>query len=372
MDGRARRRALGTALVLLAALDLVIARVDLLTPLVPDTLPTTLFAAVNAQVIDVVRASYTAPTPGPLPVVLIGNSQMDLATRPRPALAEALVAAGAPTGTRVVPLCVYATAVTDAEVTARGLGPIHPGLVVLGVAPPDVGSTLERARLGPVTKLLDVGFRTAVVPPADLEGRLDRWGRTVWHLYRYRSLFRDLLLPPPGRTTPRVFFDTRHSPAEFFETVYADHAAELLALRRRFEQSDDWDDIVRYVDLLQGTGYLPGLRDRWRDLEPQDIQLTALRRFADHVRDAGGRPVWVLMPENPVFEQDPEIGGVIRTHSDQAAVRVVTEAHDADVPLIDLRHALPRTAFLDLNHLFLEHSGFAPLLAKELGRQQLL
>ena len=372
MDDSTRRRALGTALVLLAALDLVVARVDLLTPLVPDTLPTTLFTTVNAQVTDVVRAFYTPPTPGPPPVVLIGNSQMDLATRPRPDLADALVAAGAPTGTRVVSLCVYATAVTDAEVTARNLEPMRPGLVVLGIAPPDVGSTLERARLGPVTRLLDVGFGPALVPPADLETRLDRWGRTVWHLYRYRTLFRDLLLPPSGRTTPRIFFDTRHSPTEFFETVYADRAAELLALRRRFEQSDDWDDVVRYVDELQGTGYLPGLRDRWRDLAPQDLQLEALRRFAAHVRDAGGRPVWVLMPENPVFEQDPEVGGVVRTHSDQAAVRIVTEAHDVDVPVIDLRHALPRSAFLDLNHLFLEHSGFAPLLAKELGRQQLL
>ncbi len=372
MNGSTRRRALGLAVVLLAALDVVIARVDLLSPLVPDTLPTTLFATVNAQVIDVVRASYTPPTPGPPPVVLIGNSQMDLATRPRPDLADALIAAGAPTGTRVVSLCVYATAITDAEVIARNLATMNPGLVVLGIAPPDVGTTLERARLGPVIRLLDVGFENGLVPPADLETRLDRWGRTVWHLYRYRSMFRDLLLPPTGRTTPRSFFSTRHSPTEFFETVYADHAAELLALRRRFEQSDDWDDVVRYLDELQGTAYLPGLRDRWRDLEPQELQLEALRRIATHVREAGGRPVWVLMPENPIFEQDPDVGGVVRTRSDQAAVRVVTEAHDADVPLIDLRHALPRSAFLDLNHLFLEHSGFAPLLAKELGRRQLL
>src|SRR5215831_6121253 len=195
MDLRTRARALGVALFLLVLLDVMIARFDVFTPLVGDTLPTTLFAKLNVQVIDLVRTLERPPAAHPL-LVLIGNSQTDMATRPLGVLEQSLVAAGARHDVEVVSLCVYGTAVTDAEVVSRGVGRLAPRIVVLGLSPLDLGFTVERSRAAPVIRLLDVGLRDGVVPPADLEARLDRMVRTVWRLYRYRSLFRELLLPP--------------------------------------------------------------------------------------------------------------------------------------------------------------------------------
>src|SRR5262249_3427263 len=102
------------------------------------------------------------------------------------------------------------------------------------------------------------------------------------------------------------------------------------------------------------------------------LQLEALRRFAANVRAAGGRPVWVLVPENPAFEADPQIGAQIPERSERAARAVRREAEALGVPLIDLRHAVARDGFLDLNHLCSEHSGFGPILARELAARGLL
>ena len=42
-----------------------------------------------------------------------------------------------------MPLFVYASTVTDAEVLSRELGALRPSVVVLGVSAPDMGTTLE-------------------------------------------------------------------------------------------------------------------------------------------------------------------------------------------------------------------------------------
>jgi hypothetical protein len=62
----------------------------------------------------------------------------------------------------------------------------------------------------------------------------------------------------------------------------------------------------------------------------------------------------------------------IAARSERAAHAVASEAEALGVPLIDLRHAVPREGFLDLNHLFLDHAGFAPILARELAARGLL
>jgi hypothetical protein len=172
---------------------------------------------------------------------------------------------------------------------------------------------------------------------------------------------------------PRDFYDTPHAEEDFFAAVYGrERAPELLELRAKYKEGASYADVERYVAAVQGDAYLPGLRERWRSLEPDPLQLEALRHFVANVRAAGGRPVFVLLPENPAFEADPDVGAEIPERSERAARAVRGEADALGVPLIDLRHAVGREGFLDLNHLFFEHGGFAPILARELGSRRLL
>ena len=372
MTARARVMGIAGAIVLLASLDALLAWFDVFTPLLSSTRPTSLLASINRQMTDVVRALYRAPA-GPPAIVVLGNSETEAVIRPLPAFEEALANAGAPAGTHVVSLCVFATAPTDAEVIARRLGPLRPRLVVVGIAPPDVGTTLERARDMPITRLLDTGFRDGLVPPGDVEARLDRWVRTVWHLYRYRALLHDLLRPPAERRTPGAFLDIVHTPAEIFVMSYGpERAEELLRLQATFAASGRFEDFARYVTELRGPDYLPGLRERWRDLTPQPVQLEALRRLAAHARDAGARPVWLLLPENPLLELDPEVGGEVATRAAEVAAVVRAEAEALGVPVIDLRTAVPPDGFLDLNHLVYSSGRLLPTLAAALAARGLL
>ena len=54
--------------------------------------------------------------------------------------------AQAPAGTEVVPLFVYASTVTDAEVLSREIGRLHPSVVVLGVPPLMIPRVVSRYR----------------------------------------------------------------------------------------------------------------------------------------------------------------------------------------------------------------------------------
>ncbi len=373
MDARTRRRGLLAAVLLLALLDLALRRFDFLSALSDETMPATFFAAVNSQVVDAVRTLRAGRPAGAHPVVLMGNSQMDFGSRPLPALREALVAAGAPADTEVVPLFVYASTVTDAEVLSRSIASLHPSVVVLGVSAPDMGTTLEVARGTPVHRVLDTGFEDGPVSSAGVEDRLDRWVRTTWQGWAQRSLYSDLLFPPPGRRVPRSFADRAEPKEEFLRRFAAEDRAErAVELRRAFESGADPAAVAEYVDALQGPGYLEGLRRRWRDLSPQPVQSLALETFARNVRAAGAVPVFLLVPENPLLDRDPEIGGLVRERSDAAAAAVRRAAAAVDTPVIDLRRGFEPARFLDLNHLFREHGGLAPRLAGELSARGLV
>jgi hypothetical protein len=356
----------------LAGIDLLIARIDVFAPLMPATHPTTFYAGLNNHLTRAVRALYPQPE-GSRPLVLLGNSMFVDASGPLPLLAEELEQRGAPPATPVLSLCVLASYPTDAEVLSRDLAPVRPSTVLLGIGAPDLGAPLERARTAPVTQMLDTGFRDGPVPPADWSERADRWTRTVWRLYRYRALFRDLLIPPEGTWIPAATLERRLSPAEFFDIFYPpEQAKRLLALRADFERDGSFATFLRYLELLRGPDYVAGVRARWREVQVEALQVDALHRFAAHVRDAGGRPAFVLLPENPLLLHDPDFGDEIRSRSDAVAARVAAEAKALGVPLLDLRHTLPATAFVDLNHLFFNSGAFLPVLADALAGAGLL
>ncbi|MBU6284025.1 hypothetical protein KGQ64_17410, partial [bacterium] len=233
---RTRRRGLLAAVLLLALLDLALRRLDLFSALSDDTMPATFFAAVNSQVVDAVRTLRTGHPEGARPIVLMGNSQMDFGSRPLPVLRAALVSAGAPADTEVVPLFVYASTVTDAEVLSRSIGRLRPSVVVLGVSAPDMGTTMEVARGTPVHRILDTGLPEGPVSSAGVEDRLDRWVRTAWQGWAQRSLYSDLLFPPPGRRVPRSFADRVEPKPDFLRRFAAgDRAERAVELRAAFE-----------------------------------------------------------------------------------------------------------------------------------------
>jgi hypothetical protein len=358
---RAKRLGLLGALGILIAVDVVIARVDVLGRLAPTSRPTSLLSSISRQLVDV---ASTLSGRERATVVLLGNSQMEAAVRPLSALRARLVAAGAPADVSVASLCVFATAPTDAEAVSRHLGRLRPQVAVLGMSAPDLATPAVRARDMPLRRLLDVGWRTGPVAPADLEERLDRSVRSVWHLYRYRQLFRFVLFPPDERRTPASRLEATLGVGELLAESYGpERARHLLGLRDAALATGAWAQVAAYVDALRGEEYRRGLHERWRGLEVADVQIEALRRFAANTRAARVQPVWVLLPENAWLESDPVVGAEVARRSDAVAARVRAEAERAAVPFVDLRTALGPDAFLDLNHLAYNQGALIPALA---------
>jgi hypothetical protein len=358
---RAKRLGLLGALGILIAVDVVIARVDVLGRLAPASRPTSLLSSISRQLVDV--ASLLSGRERAT-VVLLGNSQMEAALRPLGALRAHLVEAGAPADVSVASLCVFATAPTDAEALSRHLGRLRPQVAVLGMSAPDLATPPARARDRPLRRLLDVGWRTGPILPADFEERLDRAVRSVWHLYRYRQLLRFVLFPPDEPRTPASRLDATLSVGELLAESYGpERGQHLLGLRGAALASGMWADVAVYVDALRGEAYRRGLHERWRGLEVADVQVEALRRFAANTRAAGVQPVWVLLPENAWLESDPVVGSEVARRSDAVAARVRAEAERAAVPFLDLRAALGPDAFLDLNHLAYNQGALIPALA---------
>ena len=363
--------AAAVALGTLVAIDLAIARVDVFGLLARESHPTTFFAGVNSHLIRAVRSLYARPE-GPRAVVLLGNSLFADAGGPAASLAAALAARGAPAETPVLSLCVLATYPTDDEVLARQLAPVRPGLVLIGLGVTDLGTSLERAR-APIAQLLDTGFADGLVPPADGQQRLERWVRTVWRLYRYRTLLRELVLWPGGPSIPAATLDRELRPDEFFAIFFGrERGAELVALRAEYDRRPDFATLRRYLELLRGPDYLAGVRSRWRDLRIDPLQVEALRLTSAHARAAGAQPVWVLLPENPALGRDAEVGALVRERSGEVAERLAAEAGALGLPLLDLRRTLPESSFVDLNHVFFNSGAFLPVLADALADGGLL
>jgi hypothetical protein len=179
--------------------------------------------------------------------------------------------------------------------------------VILGLSPPDLGTSLERARTMPVTRVLDTGFRDGLVPPADWDNPLRSLVRTVWRLYRYRVLLHDLLIPSGEPRMPIL-------PVQFFTLAMMlehdfgpDRARELLALRAVFERSQEPADFIRYVESLRGRDYLEASAN---DGGSSRRSRSSSRRCAgSRARACRRRPAGVAPPaENPLLASDPVVG----------------------------------------------------------------
>ncbi len=319
------------------------------------------------QVYDVARTLYRPRRPADQRVAVLGNS---LVWFPGQAayIERALRRAEPGVDVRVDNVSFFGAKIGDIEIVSRQIHRLDPSVVVVALG----GTELLPSAL-PLVNLtgrrLDVGWADGPVPPADQSERVERWLRTAWPLYRFRTFARDgladRLLPIAEDEAIPDHFDSTQAVFSFLDTSVAPKSEAAF---ERFRGKPSLDSFTAY------------LRARWInpeqfDAPPATAPLTlespgvaVLDRMLARMAAGPWQTIIVLMPENPLLDLDRD-GRYHRVgFSDRAAPIIEAVAARHGLRVVDGRRWMPAEAFMDFVHLFPDVSGFQVPLAEEIVR----
>jgi len=357
----------GLALVFLLGIDAGITRTSLLwgpTAFENSGGPRTVFP----QTFQVARKIYAPERDAEVRVALLGSSRIVLSAREQ-GVERALAQRDPDLDLQVSNLGIFGSFIGDTAVLTRHLDVLDPTLVVLTLGGADLLRRPANLRAEGPMRLLRIGWSDGALPARSFGERLDRWGRTLWPLYRFREFAREALLdrvlrrPDPGPQTPD--FDSRLA---LFEHLYGDRAVGVEAAYGSFLADPTLDHFTSYVEVASPEHLKRGrsrakktlpLNDKTPSVEVLDSLLAELA--------AAGRPVFVLlMPENPLLDLDVK-GEFHRPEISQQAAKLVHEiAGRYGMSVVDGRRWLPVKCFLDFDHALFELEEFERRLAAEI------
>jgi hypothetical protein len=322
---------------------------------------------VFAQTFVAAREIYAPPSDSRPVVALLGNSRVWLAGH-APFMQAEVDRLGA--GVRVANLAIFGAGVGDLEVLSRHLDRLGPRAVVVTLDGADLLDTPAHPLAGLPSELLAIGWADGPLPSHGVTARLDRWGRTLWPLYRFREFARaalaDRMAPAPPPPAFPHFADTR----TLFGYMHGPQADAVEAAYQAWRRNPTFARFIAYLSIGSG-GYLDIVRDRARHamaLRDDTPGVRVLDALLARLAASGHRASVLLMPQNPLLADDPTGEYAIPGFSDAAAAVIARVAAAHGVPVVDDRRALAPDAFIDFDHPLPELSGFQRELAREVVR----
>lgn len=366
----ARERALAWLLTpfVLLALDATVTRTPILWA--PTSFEESDLSRLNfSQTFQAARKIYWPESEPDRAVLVLGNSRARLGLRKAP-LEEALASLHPGPRVRIDNLAVFGAGPAALEVLSRHLVEVDAALAILAIAPSDLGIPLHYESNHPIPKLLARGWADDGLEEQGASRRIDRWLRSIWRLARFREFARaairdrlDPMVDNPPRperftSTAELFAATRPGVGPAVETKYREFVADpglpsFLAYLR-VGQAPHIDDVRHRIREARVSG----------DLERQAQNLRRLVARASTTT----RTLVLLLPENPVMAEDEDqvfhdeeldLANLARIHSIAAA---------SGVEVLDARHWMGIDAFIDLDHLLPDLSGFERRVAPEILR----
>lgn len=360
-------RAWGLALVFVLVIDAAITRTGILwgKTSYEDTLDLKLVQL--TQTYQAERAIYAPAREAPIRVTVLGDSSIWFPAH-APYVERELRRIAPGLDVRVDNLGVFGALVGDLETMTRNLGQVRPSLVVLAL---DGAQLLPGAggRIGNwPARLMNVGCRECAVPPEDETSRADRWMRTAWRLYRFREFARAAIEdrifpgPPSGRPLP----DELPSLNDFFTYMYGARAPEVAAAYASWRHDGSLPAFVEYLRVARAGALMRvGTPELERaPLESDGVGPQVLDCLLARLTRAQWPALILLMPANPLLEQDRAGEYHKPGFSDEAAGVIRRAAERRHIPVVDGRRWMPAEAFFDLVHLFPDLSGFQKPFAR--------
>lgn len=355
------------ALAFVALIDTAITRTSLLWAPVYYENDLGLHLVQLGQTFKVARRLFASPPPpGTERVVILGDSRIWFGAQK--AILERELERQAPgRAVEVEQFAIFGARIGDFEALARHLGRLDPALVVLALDGIELLPFADGGYGNWPQRTFDTGWGDNPLAAGGWQQRLDRWARTVSPLYRYRLFARAALV---DRVAPKP--PIPDLPERFDSTL----AVQQFLHRQRAEVIDaaygSWrarPTLANYVAYLQSKFPKPLPIDRTvpsgTTVAADSPALAGLGRLLDELRDVA--PVLiVLLPENPILDQDAAGAYHEPGFSDLAAERIRAVAAARGVAVADGRRWLPAEAFFDFLHPFPDVSGLQRPLATEI------
>lgn len=318
------------------------------------------------QTYDVARTLYRPRPAAAVRVAILGNSRIWIPAQA--SFVEAEIKRVAPAlDVRVDNLAFFGAHIGDVEIVSRHLDRLEPTLVIVGLGGSELLPTEWGQLVNPTGRFLDIGWSDGPVPPDGLAGRVDRWARTVWPLYRFRTFARyaieDRLLPDPLSVR---FPDHFASSAEVFGFLDPDKALEIEAAYQAWRRDGALSSFVSYLTVKSNmVGVVEPLPDP-SALTADSLGMKTLDRLLSRLAGSSWKSFVLLMPENPLLDLDTQ--GVYHRpgFSDRAAQLIAQAAGRYHIQVVDGRRWMPPEAFADFLHLMPDISGFQTPLVQEI------
>jgi len=319
------------------------------------------------QTYDVARKLYSPRRPAAARIAVLGNSRIWFPAR-EAYVERALHTIAPDLDARVDNLAIFGARIGDLEIVSRHLDRLQPSLVILALGGADLVPTSWGELVNPTGELLSIGWRDGPIPPASAAERVDRWVRTVWPLYRWRRFVRarieDRLFPTSSDTE---FPDHFPSLLEYFEfTNGRQRGAMLDQTYARWRREPTLEGFVRYLGGSEGRFGLTEPVPPPESLTLESPGMIALDQLLARLSDESFPSIVLLMPENPLLDDDPT-GRYHRPGFSERAAELIREvAARHHIRVVDGRRWMSADRFADLVHVFPDLSGFQEPFAREI------
>jgi hypothetical protein len=178
-----------------------------------------------------------------------------------------------------------------------------------------------------------------------------------------RERIADLLFPTPTDSAVPDHFDSKQA---YFDFISPQRAETAGAAYERWQREGT---LASFVDYLGGVNGRFGLTEPVPAPESLTLQspgVLVLDRMLARLADAPFATVVLLMPENPLLDDDAA-GTYHRPGFSQRAAELIRQVADRyHIRVVDGRHWMPADRFVDFVHVFPDLSGFQDPLASEI------
>lgn len=268
---------------------------------------------------------------------------------------------------RVDNLAFFGARIGDLEMVSRNLSRSDPQLVVIALGGSELVPTDWSTLVNSTGRSFDVGWAEGPLPSTWHE-RAGRWLGTAFPLLRMRIFARGAighrLFPGPP---PQVLPESFASAAEIFAFLYGPLGAQMTERYSEWVESgrlEDFEDYLKVGKRLRSEP-LPALEA----LDAQGPGAAALGALLARLGAEGRRVVVLLMPDNPVLEQDLA-GRFSRAGFRDRAAQVIGEVAARErARVVDGAGWLRPEDFLDFHHPLPEVGGLQRPLAQEILRE---